>query len=140
MWKQWHDKANDDSETRTWLDAHTKPCPRCSKPVEKAGGCNLVVCKCGQVCCVGSCVLCGQPACSRAHCSLNVRHYAHKPHMPTGTGTAGLPVNTAQPACCAAIKPTAAAAALLLLLWLPPLHAALLLAVRLCHRREAHLE
>ena len=26
------------------LQAHSKPCPKCSVPVEKDGGCNLVVC------------------------------------------------------------------------------------------------
>ena len=32
------------------LQANTKACPKCSKPVEKNGGCNHVTCKCGQVC------------------------------------------------------------------------------------------
>jgi ariadne-1 len=45
----WDEKINGDSETRNWLAANTKPCPKCSKPVEKNGGCNLVMCKCGQV-------------------------------------------------------------------------------------------
>lgn len=49
MWNLWDEKINGDSETRNWLAANTKPCPKCSKPVEKNGGCNLVVCKCGQV-------------------------------------------------------------------------------------------
>lgn len=49
MWELWEEKVNGDSETRNWLQANTKPCPKCSKPVEKNGGCNLVVCKCGQV-------------------------------------------------------------------------------------------
>ncbi|KAF6250673.1 hypothetical protein COO60DRAFT_1471727 [Scenedesmus sp. NREL 46B-D3] len=48
-------KINGDSETRNWLAANTKPCPKCSKPVEKNGGCNLVMCKCGQA----FCWLCG---------------------------------------------------------------------------------
>ena len=42
-------KCQDDSETKNWLTANTKPCPKCGKPVEKNGGCNLVVCMCGQV-------------------------------------------------------------------------------------------
>jgi hypothetical protein len=46
MWRQ---KIQDDSETNNWLAANTKPCPKCGKPVEKNGGCNLVVCKCRQV-------------------------------------------------------------------------------------------
>jgi ariadne-1 len=49
MWAMWDEKINGDSETRNWLAANTKPCPKCSKPVEKNGGCNLVMCKCGQV-------------------------------------------------------------------------------------------
>jgi hypothetical protein len=49
MWGMWDEKINGDSETRNWLAANTKPCPKCSKPVEKNGGCNLVLCKCGQV-------------------------------------------------------------------------------------------
>lgn len=48
-WKQWKQKCHDDSETHNWLTANTKLCPKCSKPVEKNGGCNLVVCRCGQV-------------------------------------------------------------------------------------------
>ena len=28
----------DGSETSSWLNANTKPCPKCSKPVEKNGG------------------------------------------------------------------------------------------------------
>ncbi|KAA8545932.1 hypothetical protein F0562_020617 [Nyssa sinensis] len=38
-----------------WITVHTKPCPKCHKPVEKNGGCNLVSCICGQA----FCWLCG---------------------------------------------------------------------------------
>ena len=48
-WDEWDEKIHGDSETRNWFMANTKPCPKCSKPVEKNGGCNLVMCKCGQV-------------------------------------------------------------------------------------------
>ena len=48
-WARWKQKIQDDSETNNWLAANTKPCPKCGKPVEKNGGCNLVVCKCRQV-------------------------------------------------------------------------------------------
>ena len=48
-WKRWKVKCQDDSETKNWLTANTKACPKCGKPVEKNGGCNLVVCMCGQV-------------------------------------------------------------------------------------------
>lgn len=48
-WARWKQKVQDDSETKNWLAANTKPCPKCGKPVEKNGGCNLVVCQCRQV-------------------------------------------------------------------------------------------
>ncbi|KAK9806532.1 hypothetical protein WJX73_007969 [Symbiochloris irregularis] len=56
MWKEWRKKCIDDSETLNWIAANSKPCPKCAKAVEKNGGCNLVVCKCGQ----SFCWLCGQ--------------------------------------------------------------------------------
>eukprot|EP00879_Flechtneria_rotunda_P010931 GHRR01011422.1.p1 GENE.GHRR01011422.1~~GHRR01011422.1.p1 ORF type:complete len:527 (+),score=168.68 GHRR01011422.1:246-1826(+) len=62
MWAMWDEKINGDSETRNWLAANTKPCPKCSKPVEKTGGCNLVVCQCRQP----FCWLCG--------CATGMRH------------------------------------------------------------------
>ncbi|CAD7702037.1 unnamed protein product [Ostreobium quekettii] len=55
MFQIWKQKSQDDSETKNWLCAHTKPCPKCKNPVEKNGGCNLVVCRCGQA----FCWLCG---------------------------------------------------------------------------------
>lgn len=48
-WSVWDEKTSGDSETRNWMAANTKPCPKCNKPVEKNGGCNHVTCKCGQV-------------------------------------------------------------------------------------------
>lgn len=48
MWELWAKKCRDESETVNWITAHTKPCPKCHKPVEKNGGCNLVSCICGQ--------------------------------------------------------------------------------------------
>ncbi|CAN6459874.1 unnamed protein product [Victoria cruziana] len=49
------EKCKDESETINWMTVHTKPCPKCHKPVEKNGGCNLVSCLCGQA----FCWLCG---------------------------------------------------------------------------------
>lgn len=49
MWELWDEKINGDSETKNWMAINTKPCPKCTKPVEKNGGCNLVMCRCGQV-------------------------------------------------------------------------------------------
>ncbi|KAL3843480.1 hypothetical protein ACJIZ3_000883 [Penstemon smallii] len=55
MWEMWAKKCSDESETVNWITVHTKPCPKCHKPVEKNGGCNLVGCICGQA----FCWLCG---------------------------------------------------------------------------------
>ncbi|PIN12373.1 putative E3 ubiquitin ligase [Handroanthus impetiginosus] len=55
MWELWRKKCRDESETVNWITVHTKPCPKCLKPVEKNGGCNLVSCLCGQA----FCWLCG---------------------------------------------------------------------------------
>jgi ariadne-1 len=55
MWELWTKKCKDESETVNWITVHTKSCPKCHKPVEKNGGCNLVSCICGQA----FCWLCG---------------------------------------------------------------------------------
>ncbi|KAM7256903.1 hypothetical protein ACFE04_012644 [Oxalis oulophora] len=55
MWQSWAKKCQDESETVKWIIAHTKPCPKCNKLVEKSDGCNLVVCVCKQP----FCWLCG---------------------------------------------------------------------------------
>lgn len=55
MWELWVKKCRDESETVNWITVHTKSCPKCHKPVEKNGGCNLVSCICGQA----FCWLCG---------------------------------------------------------------------------------
>ncbi|KAJ3703444.1 hypothetical protein LUZ61_007149 [Rhynchospora tenuis] len=57
MWELWMKKCRDESETVNWITVNTKPCPKCHKPVDKNGGCNLVVCICGQA----FCWLCGGP-------------------------------------------------------------------------------
>ncbi|XP_057973011.1 probable E3 ubiquitin-protein ligase ARI1 isoform X2 [Malania oleifera] len=51
MWELWRKKCQDESETVNWITVNTKPCPKCLKPVEKNGGCNLVRCICGQAFC-----------------------------------------------------------------------------------------
>ncbi|KAG7579304.1 IBR domain [Arabidopsis thaliana x Arabidopsis arenosa] len=55
MWELWRKKCYDESETVNWITVHTKQCPKCHKPVEKNGGCNLVTCLCRQ----SFCWLCG---------------------------------------------------------------------------------
>ncbi|GAX80454.1 hypothetical protein CEUSTIGMA_g7893.t1 [Chlamydomonas eustigma] len=51
IWSIWNEKTTVDSGTYDWIAAHTKPCPKCNKAVEKDGGCNHVTCKCGQAFC-----------------------------------------------------------------------------------------
>lgn len=48
IWDLWLKKCSSESENVNWITAHTKHCPKCHKPVEKNGGCNLVRCVCGQ--------------------------------------------------------------------------------------------
>ncbi|EGD74048.1 ariadne protein [Salpingoeca rosetta] len=45
MLKAWLKKCADDSETSNWLQAHTKPCPKCASVIEKNGGCNHMSCR-----------------------------------------------------------------------------------------------
>lgn len=54
IWEKWSAKRLD-GENIKWILANTKNCPKCFKPIEKNGGCNLVRCRCGQ--CI--CWLCG---------------------------------------------------------------------------------
>ncbi|GAB4837941.1 carbonyl reductase (NADPH-dependent) ari1 [Ancistrocladus abbreviatus] len=51
MWELWNKKCKDESETVNWITAYTKSCPTCHKPVEKNGGCNIVLCVCGHSFC-----------------------------------------------------------------------------------------
>ncbi|CAI9781918.1 unnamed protein product [Fraxinus pennsylvanica] len=71
MWKLWTKKCRDESETVNWITVHTKPCPKCHKPVEKNGGCNLVSCICGQA----FCWLCGG-ATGRDHTWSNIANHS----------------------------------------------------------------
>lgn len=43
--KKWLKKCQDESETSTWIVAHTKDCPKCHAPIEKNGGCNHMTCR-----------------------------------------------------------------------------------------------
>ncbi|XP_047338694.1 probable E3 ubiquitin-protein ligase ARI2 isoform X1 [Impatiens glandulifera] len=71
MWELWTKKCRDESETVNWITVHTKPCPKCHKPVEKNGGCNLVSCICGQA----FCWLCGG-ATGRNHTWSNINGHS----------------------------------------------------------------
>ncbi|PIN15840.1 putative E3 ubiquitin ligase [Handroanthus impetiginosus] len=65
MWELWLKKQEKESESVDWIKKESesvdwimknvKSCPKCHKPVEKNGGCNLVQCVCGQP----FCWLCG---------------------------------------------------------------------------------
>ncbi|KAL6893513.1 hypothetical protein ACP4OV_007611 [Aristida adscensionis] len=57
IWEKWTAKNRGESENIKWILNNTKSCPKCFKPIEKDGGCNLVRCKCGQY----LCWLCGGP-------------------------------------------------------------------------------
>ncbi|XP_065847188.1 probable E3 ubiquitin-protein ligase ARI2 [Euphorbia lathyris] len=71
MWEHWSKKCQDASETNNWITVHTKPCPKCRKPVEKNGGCNLVCCLCGQA----FCWLCGG-ATGRDHTYTTIAYHS----------------------------------------------------------------
>ena len=43
--KKWEEKSKDDSETKNWLEANTKPCPKCNTLIEKNSGCNHMICR-----------------------------------------------------------------------------------------------
>lgn len=52
MLKKWTLKTRADGESMTWILAHTKQCPKCSKPIEKNQGCNHMKCfQCGHEFC-----------------------------------------------------------------------------------------
>jgi ariadne-1 len=58
---EWTEKNQSESENVKWILAHTKPCPKCSKPIEKNQGCNHMHCAvaaggCGQ----HFCWMCGK--------------------------------------------------------------------------------
>ncbi|EGT49705.1 hypothetical protein CAEBREN_02583 [Caenorhabditis brenneri] len=44
MMKKWNSKTQESSKTLVWIARFTKPCPKCSTPIEKDGGCNVIVC------------------------------------------------------------------------------------------------
>lgn len=48
MWENWVRKCTVESDSVEWIALNTKFCPKCHKPVQKNGGCNLVVCICRQ--------------------------------------------------------------------------------------------
>jgi hypothetical protein len=52
----WATKDAEEGATATWIVAHTRPCPKCKRAIERSHGCNKVVCSsCG----FAFCYLCG---------------------------------------------------------------------------------
>lgn len=47
----WEDKNTSDASTGQWMQAYTKRCRKCHARVEKNGGCNWIVCRCGHQFC-----------------------------------------------------------------------------------------
>ncbi|KAI0692221.1 hypothetical protein BC835DRAFT_1358164 [Cytidiella melzeri] len=43
--KIWNKSAKEDAGTNQWLRANTKDCPKCHNSIEKAGGCNRILCR-----------------------------------------------------------------------------------------------
>ncbi|CAP27237.2 Protein CBG07133 [Caenorhabditis briggsae] len=41
----WNLRCIDDTESFNWINANTKDCPNCNKHIEKAGGCNKIMCQ-----------------------------------------------------------------------------------------------
>eukprot|EP01116_Phalansterium_solitarium_P024472 TRINITY_DN8991_c0_g1_i2.p1 TRINITY_DN8991_c0_g1~~TRINITY_DN8991_c0_g1_i2.p1 ORF type:complete len:624 (-),score=203.46 TRINITY_DN8991_c0_g1_i2:146-1888(-) len=56
--KDWVKRCKEDGETKNWIVANTKDCPKCQSAIEKNGGCNYVQCfKCKY----GMCWVCMGP-------------------------------------------------------------------------------
>ena len=45
MFQKWKLKEKDESETANWIASYTKDCPKCSRAIEKNGGCNHMTCR-----------------------------------------------------------------------------------------------
>ncbi|EES08939.2 probable E3 ubiquitin-protein ligase ARI7 [Sorghum bicolor] len=61
--------SSDSAETANWVVAHTKPCPKCGRPIEKNQGCNHM--RCSPPCGHHFCWLCLQPAGGANHYACN---------------------------------------------------------------------
>ena len=42
---KWKEKFSAESENVIWINANTKTCPKCHKPIEKNAGCNHMTCR-----------------------------------------------------------------------------------------------
>ncbi|TFK46349.1 hypothetical protein OE88DRAFT_1667664 [Heliocybe sulcata] len=43
--KLWLKNAREDAGTASWIKANTRTCPKCEQSIEKAGGCNRMLCR-----------------------------------------------------------------------------------------------
>uniref|UniRef100_A0A0E0B6I8 RBR-type E3 ubiquitin transferase n=1 Tax=Oryza glumipatula TaxID=40148 RepID=A0A0E0B6I8_9ORYZ len=64
---KWVEKNSSESETATWLLAHTKHCPKCRLPIEKNLGCMHMTCR--PPCLHEFCWICLKPWRGHAACS-----------------------------------------------------------------------
>jgi hypothetical protein len=70
-----------DDETSRWMDAHTRPCPSCSVPIVKSGGCNHMRCShCGADFCWACMSL--RTSCRAYQCSNGAPYRNAVPEMP----------------------------------------------------------
>ncbi|KAF5806589.1 putative transcription factor C2H2 family [Helianthus annuus] len=74
MLELWNQKTKDGMD---WIKINTKNCPKCHKTVEKHGGCNLVLCICGQP----FCWLCGGATGLRHNWTSIHGHTCEEEHM-----------------------------------------------------------
>ncbi|KAA6386023.1 MAG: putative E3 ubiquitin-protein ligase dbl4, partial [Streblomastix strix] len=51
MMEDWDKLNNSQSLDDIWIEANTKPCPRCNAPIEKTKGCLRMVCRCSYIFC-----------------------------------------------------------------------------------------
>lgn len=58
MIQEWNEKNSNESENIRWIRINTKPCPNCSRNIEKNNGCNHMTCRPPQGCGHEFCWLC----------------------------------------------------------------------------------
>ncbi|GER45920.1 RING/U-box superfamily protein [Striga asiatica] len=64
---KWAEKNGSEAENVKWIQAYTKPCPKCGRPIEKNQGCNVMTCR--PPCHFQFCWLCLQPLANHQGCN-----------------------------------------------------------------------